>query len=65
MNNKETIKVLKRMLSPDLEADEYYAIKTAIKEMELSESLQKTVVKLTKIIEVLGCTNELKQKRAL
>lgn len=57
MNNREAIKVLKRMLTPDLEADEFNAIKTAIREMELSESLQKTVVKLTKIIEEMGCTN--------
>lgn len=65
MNNKEAIKVLKRMLTPDLEADEYYAIRTAINEIELSESLQKTVVKLTKIIEGMECTNVSKQKRAL
>lgn len=57
MNNKEAIKVLKRMLTLDLQADEYYAIKTAINEIELSDSLQKTVVKLTKIIEEKECTN--------
>lgn len=65
MNNKEAIKVLKRMLTLDLQADEYYAIKTAINEIELSDSLQKTVVKLTKIIEGMECTNVSKQKRAL
>lgn len=64
MKNEEAIKVLKRMLTPNLEADEYYAIKTAINEIELSESLQKTVVKLTKIIEGMECTNESKQKKA-
>lgn len=35
MTNKEAIKVLKRMLTPDLETDEYHAIQTAIKSLEV------------------------------
>ena len=34
MDNKETIKVLKRMKSPDMEADEFAAIQKAIKSVE-------------------------------
>lgn len=46
MDNKETIKVLKRMLTPDLEADEFYAIKRSIKSLEMWKAFEMEIAKM-------------------
>ena len=40
MKSEETIKVLKRMQTPEFDADEFYSIQRAIKGLELLEKLQ-------------------------
>ena len=45
MNGKEAIKVLKRMLTPDLEADEFHAIQTAIKSLEAWQKVIRDIQK--------------------
>ena len=43
MKSEEAIKVLKRMLTDPLEADEFYGIKAAIKAIETLEKMRKVI----------------------
>ena len=51
MKSEEAIKVLKRMLTSDLEADEFYSIKAAIKSLEMIGKWQKKVKEMCELLE--------------
>ena len=46
MKSEEVLKVLKRMLTPELDADEYHAIKQSIKSFEMWKAFEAEISKM-------------------